>query len=218
MKTMSRREFLRAGVGVAATISSLEMIGGCATTETPKVKTLVFPSLPYNKIQPPQEGCLVGFFIEPEASIAWHANNPRIAANLRDRFPHPYAIDDAEKWLAYVQSKEPETHFAIATPSEAIGGIGLELLDDVHYQTAELGYWIDEDYWGKGIMTAAVTVFTEYAFKNYDFIRIFAAVFDSNPASVRVLEKAGYTFEGRLRRSVNKNGKILDQLMYAKVK
>ena len=151
-------------------------------------------------------------------SMVRHANNPRIAANLRNRFPHPYTVDDAEKWLEYVKSKKPETNFAIATPSEAIGGIGFELMDDVHYQTAELGYWIGEDYWGRGIMTAAVTVFTEYAFRNYDLIRIFAAVFESNPASVRVVEKAGYTFEGRLRRSVNKNGRILDELMYAKVK
>jgi RimJ/RimL family protein N-acetyltransferase len=151
-------------------------------------------------------------------SIARHANNPRIAANLRNGFPHPYTIDDAEKWLQYVKSKKPETNFAIATRSEAIGGIGLELMDDVHYQTAGLGYWIGEDYWGKGIMTAAVTVFTEYAFRNYDLIRIFAAIFESNRASVRVIEKAGYTFEGRLRRSVNKNGRILDELMYAKVK
>ncbi len=151
-------------------------------------------------------------------SIARYANNPRIAANLRNRFPYPYTIDDAEKWLEYVKSKRSETNFAIATPSEAIGGIGLEFMDDIHYQTAELGYWIGENYWGRGIMTAAVTVFTEYALKNYDLIRIFAAIFESNPASVRVIEKAGYTFEGRLRRSVNKNGRILDELMYAKVK
>ena len=135
-----------------------------------------------------------------------------------------FEIQDIQKALRkklyypVLQSKTPETNFAIAAPSEAIGGIGLEFMDDVHYQTAELGYWIGEDYWRRGIMTAAVTVFTEYAFKNYELIRIFAAVFESNPASVRVLEKAGYTFEGRLRRSANKNRKILDQLMYAKVK
>ncbi len=165
------------------------------------------------------DGYLIRSFSKKDVrSLARHANNPRIAANLRNRFPHPYTIDDAKRWLEYVKGKQPETHYAIATPPEAIGGIGLEFKDDVHYQTAELGYWIGEDYWGRGIMTAVVIVFTEYAFKNYDLIRIFATVFESNPASARVLEKAGYAFEGRLRRSVNKNGKILDQRMYAKVK
>ena len=165
------------------------------------------------------DGYLIRSFSKKDVrSLAQHANNPRIAVNLRNRFPHPYTLNDGKKWLEYVKSEPTETHYAIARRSEAIGGIGLEFRDDVHYQTAELGYWIGEDYWGKGIMTAAVIVFTEYAFKNYDLVRIFATVFESNLASARVLEKAGYVFEGRLRRSVNKNGKILDELMYATVK
>jgi RimJ/RimL family protein N-acetyltransferase len=151
------------------------------------------------------------------SSISFHANNPSVSANLRNRFPYPYTKEDAQFWIDHVLSQNTQKDFAIACFSEAIGGIGLEFFDDVYFQSAAIGYWLSEKYWGKGIMTKAVTAFTKYAFDTYKIIRIFANVFESNPASCRVLEKAGYTLEGRLKKSVSKNGKILDQFLYAKV-
>jgi RimJ/RimL family protein N-acetyltransferase len=157
-------------------------------------------------------------FLETDIqSIVHHANNKKIAENLRDIFPHPYTIEDAETWLKHVKTQKPVTDFAVANSKEAIGGIGLEFLGDIHYKTAGLDYWLGEEYWGRGIMTNVVMEFTKYAFNVYDLIRIFAHVFDTNPASARVLGKAGYTFEGKLRKNAIKNGKILDQLLFSKV-
>jgi len=151
-------------------------------------------------------------------ALAGHANNPKIAINLRDRFPHPYTLSDAESFLARVYSQKPRTSFAIATASEAIGGIGLMLGQDVHHLTAELGYWLAEPFWGKGVMTSAVIAISDYGFREFGLNRICALPYSYNLASMRVLEKAGFKFEGRLRASVVKGGKILDQNLYAKVR
>jgi len=150
--------------------------------------------------------------------LARHANNPKIAINLRDRFPHPYILPDAIIFLTHVHSQNPRTSFAIAIASEAIGGISLMLGQDVHYLTAELGYWLAEPYWGKGIMTSVVIAVTDYGFLEFGLNRIYAQPYSYNSSSMRVLEKAGFTFEGKLRASVVKNGKILDQSIYAKIR
>ena len=97
----------------------------------------------------------------------------------------------------------------------AVGGIGILLQEDVHRRSAEIGYWLGEDYWGRGIVTEAVRRVTDWAFENFDLCRIFAHVFAWNPASMRVLEKAGYEYEGRLRQSVTKDGQTIDQVIYA---
>ena len=151
-------------------------------------------------------------------ALSRNANNPKIAVNLRDSFPHPYTLSDAESFLTRVDSQKPRTSFAIATASEAIGSIGLMLGQDVHHLTAELGYWLAESYWGRGIMTSAATEVSDYGFREFGLNRIYALPYAHNLASMRVLEKAGFTFEGRLRASVVKGGKILDQNMYAKVR
>lgn len=151
-------------------------------------------------------------------SIVRYANSGKIAMWVRDRFPSPYTASDAKVFLARVAEQNPRTVFAIATRREAVGGIGLEFGEDVHRFTAELGYWLGEPFWGRGIMTDAVRLFTAWAFEYLAVHRIHAAVFDGNDASVRVLEKAGFQQEGRLRASVFKNGRILDQLLYAKIK
>lgn len=117
-----------------------------------------------------------------------------------------------------VGRQNPTTFFAIATQEEAIGGIGISLNQDVHRLTAEMGYWLGEPYWGKGLMTEAVAKFTEYAFECFHLVRIYAEPYASNPNSCRVLEKAGYVLEGRLRSSVIKDGQILDQFLYARIK
>jgi RimJ/RimL family protein N-acetyltransferase len=148
-------------------------------------------------------------------SLARHANNGKVAKWLRDRFPHPYTVSDARAFLAAVAALNPRTTFAIATDDEAIGGVGLEFGADIHRFTAELGYWLGEPFWGRGIMTDAVRHLTAWAFENLEVHRIYATVFAGNQASVRVLEKAGFQCEGRLRASVFKNGRIIDQFVYA---
>ena len=151
-------------------------------------------------------------------SIAKYANNRKIAMWLRDRFPYPYTQSDADAFLSAVAKQDPRTTFAIATEDQAIGGIGLEFGADVHRFTAELGYWLGEPFWGRGIMTDAVRHFTAWAFENFEAHRICSSVFAGNRPSVRVLEKAGFEREGCLRASVFKNGTIMDQVLYARIK
>ena len=151
-------------------------------------------------------------------AIVRHANNRNVSINLRDRFPYPYTITDARTWLDIVVGIKPETNFAIDVAGEAVGGIGFTLQPDVGHRSAEIGYWLGEEFWGRGITTDALRAVTDYAFARFDLCRIFAHVFEWNGASARVLEKAGYALEGRLRKSVTKNGHTIDQLMYAVIR
>ena len=151
-------------------------------------------------------------------AIVRHANNRNVWLNLRDRFPHPYTNTDARNWLEMVVGVRPENSFAIAVADEAVGGIGFTVQHDVGHRSAEIGYWLGEEFWGRGLATQALIAVTDYAFANYDLCRMFAHVFEWNPASARVLEKAGYQFEGRLKKSVTKDGQTIDQLMYAVVR
>ena len=151
-------------------------------------------------------------------AIVQHANNWNVWINLRDRFPHPYRVNDARNWLESVIDFKPETNFAISVEGQAVGGIGFAIQPDVGSRSAEIGYWLGEDFWGRGIATDALIAVSEHAFANFDVCRLFAHVFEWNHASVRVLEKAGFTAEGRLRKSVTKNGKTIDQLLYALVR
>ena len=151
-------------------------------------------------------------------ALVRQANNRNVWINLRDRFPHPYTIADARRWLDMVVDQKPETNFAIAVAAEAVGGIGFSVQHDVERRSAEVGYWLGEEYWGRGIVTEALIAVTDYAFSHYDVCRLYAHVFEWNGASARVLEKAGYTFEGRLRKSVTKDGRTIDQLMYAMIR
>jgi len=156
--------------------------------------------------------------LDDAGSIARHANNRKIWLALRDAFAHPYTIEDAQRFLEAVVNSEPITNFCLEVSGAAVGGIGIRLGPDVHRHTAELGYWLAEDFWGRGIMTEAVAVFTDFCFKNFSLRRIHAEPFANNPASARVLEKAGFVFEGRLRNNVIKDGNLLDSLLYAKTK
>jgi RimJ/RimL family protein N-acetyltransferase len=149
------------------------------------------------------------------ASIVAHANNPNVARNLEDRFPYPYTAKNAEEWFARIRDQDPVTNFAIADPNQVIGSIGIQPLEDIYRCTAELGYWLGETFWGRGIATRAVRAFTAWGFQSFDVTRIQARVFESNPASARVLEKAGFTCEGRLRQSAIKQGVVLDLDLYA---
>jgi ribosomal-protein-alanine N-acetyltransferase len=152
------------------------------------------------------------------AALVEHANNRDIWLNLRDQFPHPYAPRDARKFLASVIGARPETSFAIEVAGAAVGGIGFRIQSDVERIGAELGYWLGEKYWGRGIATAAVRAVTEHAMSAHDLVRVFALPFAHNRASARVLEKAGFALEGVLRSSAIKDGRILDQLLYARIR
>ena len=157
--------------------------------------------------------------LDDAESLAKHANNRNVWLRLRDRFPHPYGIDDPNEFLKRATTKEGrEKVYCIEIDGAAVGGIGLIMGEDVYRHTAEFGYWLSEDFWGRGIMTEAVTAFVDYCFANFQLNRIHAAAYANNPASARVLEKAGLILEGRLRKSVYKDGKILDSLLYAKTK
>jgi RimJ/RimL family protein N-acetyltransferase len=148
-------------------------------------------------------------------SLALHANNRKIWLNLRDAFPHPYTKRDAREYIRTVRQRVPETGFAIAVDDEAVGSIGYVLHGDVERVSAEIGYWLAEPFWGRGITTEALTAVTHHAIATHGLTRVFAVPFAWNAASCRVLEKAGYVLEGRLRRSAIKDGRITDQLQYA---
>jgi RimJ/RimL family protein N-acetyltransferase len=151
------------------------------------------------------------------ASIVRHANNINVAKQLRDRFPHPYAIDDAQRFLTFVTAADPETNFAIEIDRQACGGLGYVPGTDVERYSAEVGYWLGEEWWGRGIVTEALTLFTVHAFTELGLLRIFALPLADNVPSMRVLEKAGYEREGTMRSSCVKYGVVRDQVMYARV-
>jgi [ribosomal protein S5]-alanine N-acetyltransferase len=156
--------------------------------------------------------------LDDAESLAKRANNRKVWVALRDLFPHPYTTQDAHEFLQRATSKQPTTDFCLEVDGLAAGGIGIHLGEDVHRQTATLGYWLGEDLWGRGIMTEAVAAFTDFCFENFPVHRISAEVFANNPASARVLEKAGFVFEGRLKNYVIKDGELLDSLLYARTK
>ena len=150
-------------------------------------------------------------------SIARHANNRNVSINLRDRFPYPYSLADAEAFLSRALERDSMTTFAIEVDGEAAGGIAFMLGTDIERFSAEVGYWLSESHWGKGILSELLPLACEQAFQLYSLNRIFALPYEKNVASCRVLEKAGFTLEGTLRKSAVKEGEVLDQRMYALV-
>jgi RimJ/RimL family protein N-acetyltransferase len=153
-----------------------------------------------------------------EPSMSRLANNRKIWLNVRDRFPHPYTLADAEAWVARASTATPETQFAIEIGGEAVGGVGVFLQTDVERYSAEIGYWLGEPFWGRGIATAVIRRFTDYAFDAYELCRLYANVFEWNRGSCRALEKAGYVLEGRLHSASVKDGFVLDGFLYAAVR
>ena len=129
-----------------------------------------------------------------------------------------YTKNDAQQWLDRCQGESPIANFAVARSEEAIGGIGVDLGQDIYRKTAEIGYWLGEPFWGQGIMTLAARAMVEYAFETFDLVRIDTVVLEWNPASARVLEKAGFVFEGRSPRAAFKDGKVIDHLRFAIVR
>jgi RimJ/RimL family protein N-acetyltransferase len=153
------------------------------------------------------------------ASLARHANSRLVWENLRDDFPHPYTEAHAARFIARAVAADPVTHFAIVVGGEDVGGIGYHLNDDARRGGAEVGYWLNESCWGRGIATAAVRAMTAFLFEAHAPLRrVWAAPFAWNAASARMLEKAGFTFERSLRRSAIKQGRIVNQLLYSIVR
>jgi [ribosomal protein S5]-alanine N-acetyltransferase len=148
-------------------------------------------------------------------ALVRYANNRKIWLNLRDAFPHPYTRHDAREFIRSVRERVPETTFAIAVDGEAVGSVGFILNRDVERVAAEIGYWLAEPFWGKGITTEALIAVTRHAIAAHGLTRIFALPFSWNTASCRVLEKAGYVLEARLRCSAIKDGRLTDQFQYA---
>jgi RimJ/RimL family protein N-acetyltransferase len=148
-------------------------------------------------------------------ALARHADNRKIWINLRDAFPHPYTSRDARDFIRSVLQRTPETTFAIAVHDEPVGSIGFVLHPDVERVSAEIGYWLAEPFWGRGIATDALAAVTRHAIEAHGLTRIYALPFAWNAASCRVLEKAGYVLEARLRQSAIKNSQLTDQMQYA---
>ncbi|MEJ7609701.1 MAG: GNAT family protein [Ferruginibacter sp.] len=149
------------------------------------------------------------------ASLVKYANNKNIAQFMSDVFPHPYTTEAGRAFIQFACKDEPVHIFAIEVNGEAAGGIGIHPQGDIQQKNAELGYWLAEPYWGKGIITKAISEIIEFAFRNYDINRVFARPFGNNIGSQKVLEKAGFVLEGRFENTFIKNGTLQDELVYA---
>lgn len=149
-------------------------------------------------------------------SLARHANNPRIAATMRDAFPSPYTLADAHRFITMATGQTTSLFLAIDRGGEAVGGIGVHPLDDVRHRSADIGYWLSESLWGKGIVTDAVRSLLPVAFGRYDIVRLQAGIFSNNPASMRVLEKCGFIREAVHKNAITKNGVLLDEVLYVR--
>jgi RimJ/RimL family protein N-acetyltransferase len=150
-------------------------------------------------------------------SIARHADNPKIGRNLRDGFPSPYTVEAGRDFIQRARELQPLCRFAIVVDGEAVGSIGFTLHANVERVSAEIGYFLGEACWGRGLTTDAVRAVTRYAIQTHGLTRVYAVPYAWNPASFRVLEKAGFVCEGRMRRSAVKDGEVVDQLLYAYV-
>ena len=150
-------------------------------------------------------------------SLVKYANNSNIARWLTNGFPHPYTQEDGKAYLSMIANDNPAKVFAIEVNGEAVGSIGIFPQSDIHEKNAEIGYWLAEAYWGQGIMTRAIQEITAYGFQTFDIVRVFARPFSTNLKSQRVLEKAGFTLEAKLKKALFKNGEYMDELIYAKL-
>jgi len=160
--------------------------------------------------------CIVrDWSLADKSSLLRLADNRSVWRNLTHRFPHPYTDADADSWLVLLATKARRTNWAIEVEGLAVGGIGMDPGEGVYAKTARFGYWLGEAYWQRGIMTAAVRATAEFIFANSEIVRLEAPVFEWNPPSMRVLEKCGFVREGVLRKSVEKDGQIIDMVMYA---
>ncbi len=153
--------------------------------------------------------------IDDANELAVIANNKHIAQYMADVFPHPYTIENAKTFIAMATNNPNSKIFAITIDGKPAGSIGLHLQTDILRKNAEIGYWLGEPYWNKGIITKAIPQMIDYGFKHMDIVRIFARIFGTNIASQKVVEKCGFTLEGKYDKTLFKNGEYLDELIYA---
>ena len=153
--------------------------------------------------------------ITDASALAQQANNINVSSWLGDRFPFPYTLDDATGFIKGQIDQTPVVNFAIAINGQVIGGISLNMRNDIYRKTPLLGYWLGEQHWGNGIITEAIKLITAYAFRNFNIICIQACVFGENNASMRVLEKSGFIKQGVFKQSLIKRGEIFDEHVYA---
>jgi len=180
--------------------------GGQSTIDDPPA--MVLPtSLPSCLLRP--------WALADKESLIGNANNRNVWRNLTESFPHPYTEADADKWLFFTRSPGRDLHLAIEFAGAVVGGIGAIAGDGIARQTCQFGYWLGQDHWGQGIATAAASAFAQHIEYRALFARLEAPVFQWNPASMRVLEKVGFLREGVLRKSVTKDGQLIDSVMYA---
>jgi len=151
-------------------------------------------------------------------ALVKYANNYNVSKFLRDAFPHPYTQEDAVRWINFVTMDSFNLAFAIADEKELIGGIGAMSNQDVNRFTSEIGYWLAEPFWNKGIITKAVKTFCSYLFTNYDFNHLTASIYEGNDASIRVVKKVGFVLEGVMRKNVFKENRFLNQYIYGLLK
>ena len=156
--------------------------------------------------------------IEDAAPFALYVNNENIIRNFRDAFPQPYTVNDAEEFLTKCVAKGYPENFIIDADGLCIGEIGYDIQTDVERFSAEIGYWVAEPYWNKGVMTKILNDFAQYIFSETKIVRLYANVFGFNTASMKVLEKAGFDKVGIMKKAVFKNGEFMDMVMYEKVK
>ena len=151
-------------------------------------------------------------------SLVEHANNFNIAKWLTNKFPFPYTTEDGKNYLNMIENDNPTKVFAIEVEGKAVGSIGIFPQSDIHEKSAEVGYWLSERYWGNGIMSKAIQQIAQYGFDTFDIVRIFARPFSTNTGSQKVLEKAGFKLEAKLKQALYKNGEYMDELIYVKFK
>lgn len=155
------------------------------------------------------------FQINDIDALVKYANNYEIFRWVKDNFPYPYTKKDAEEWIAFSKNSNDGLNYAIANSIEAIGGIGVRFKEDVYRFSWEIGYWLGEPFWGKGIMTEAVKVFSKYIFNRYNIRSLIANVYEGNTASMKVLKKAGYKLDGVIRKAVFKEKVFRDLYVYS---
>ena len=153
-----------------------------------------------------------------ETSLQENANNTAISQNLRDSFPNPFSLNDAFNWISLNRISQIPLNLAITVNDQVVGGIGIVQQTDIYRLNAEIGYWLGEAFWNRGIMSEAVTAMVDYAFAHFNIIRIYAGVFDYNKASMRVLEKAGFHKEAIHRKAIVKNGRIINEHLFSILK
>lgn len=162
--------------------------------------------------------CIVrDWHVSDRDSLLANANNRNVWRSLGERFPHPYTPADADRWFSFLAESSNAMHWAIEVDGCAVGGIGVDPGEAEYGKSGRFGYWLGEPYWGRGIMTAAVRTTSDFALSGSGLVRLEAPVFAWNGASMRVLEKCGFVREGVLRRSIFKDGEIVDAVLYAKV-